>query len=167
MRVESPSPGETEAIADLWVALAREQQCHGARLAAEPNRDAVAETVARAVVADGVRVARAEEDDDAPAGELLGFVMFGPDTSGLETTMTGGTVENVYVRPSFREQGIGSALLEAAEEALAARGVDVVELEALAANEAARRFYRRHGYEPHRVRMDRTLESDTHSRDAE
>jgi len=37
----------------------------------------------------------------------------------------------------------------------------VVALETMADNEAARRFYRRHGYEPHRIELER--ESDTHS----
>lgn len=167
MFVESPDVDAAACLGDCWVALAREQRDHGSHLAAEANRTHVTENIARAIAADGIRVARADDDDsvDADAGEILGFVMFSSGTEVLATDATRGTIENLYVRRSYRNRGIGSDLLAAATAALESRGVDAITLDVLAANEAARRFYRRHGYEPHRVRMERSVESDRHTKD--
>jgi ribosomal protein S18 acetylase RimI-like enzyme len=38
-------------------------------------------------------------------------------------------------------------------------------LEVLAGNETARRFYETHGYEPHRVEMEKAPESDNHTKE--
>jgi ribosomal protein S18 acetylase RimI-like enzyme len=97
--------------------------------------------------------------DDSEDG-LLGFVMFGPETGRYAQDVSRGVVRNLYVRPDCRGEGVGAALLGAAEAALADRGVEVVALESMAGNGAARRFYRRRGYTPHRVELERTLESD-------
>ncbi|NHN48912.1 GNAT family N-acetyltransferase [Halostella sp. JP-L12] len=159
MDVERPTTDDLDAIVEQWVALATEQRAHGSHLAAEGNREAVRETVARAIVTDCARVAR----DD---GDLLGFVTFEPGSSSYEQDVRRGHVQNLYVRPDARGAGVGAALLDAAERALASAGADVVSLEALADNAAARRFYRREGYDVHRVTMEKSLadESDNHSK---
>jgi ribosomal protein S18 acetylase RimI-like enzyme len=120
----------------------------------------------------GTRATRGPEDrerrDDPGSSEdaadtedgLLGFVMFGPETGRYAQDVSRGVVRNLYVRPDCRGEGVGAALLGAAEAALADRGVEVVALESMAGNGAARRFYRRRGYTPHRVELERTLESD-------
>ena len=152
------SPGTTEdadAIADLWVALAAEQTAYGSRVDPEGNRASVREAAARHAVADGLLVAREEA--------IIGFVMFHvEDANGGKRR---GVVENLYVEPSHRDRGIGGELLARAERALTDQGAAFVSLEAMADNEDARRFYRRHGYEPHRVRLEKPLESDNHSKD--
>ena len=160
MDIERPTTDDLNALVEQWVALASEQRAHGSHLAAEGNREAVRETIARAIVTDCARVAR--ED-----GDLLGFVTYEPASSQYEGDVTRGYVQNLYVRPDSRGAGVGAALLDAAERALADIGADVVSLEALADNAAARRFYRRHGYDVHRVTMEKSLadESDNHSKD--
>ncbi|WP_335999182.1 GNAT family N-acetyltransferase [Halorientalis halophila] len=167
MRIERPDVDAADALADLWVDLAAEQRAVGSHLRADANRDSIGENVRRAIVSDGLYVAVAAEDDDyeAEAGDVLGFVMFSASEELLATTATRGTVENLYVRPPYRGSGIGSELLAAAEADLAERGVDAVKLEVLADNEAARRFYRRHGYDPHRLQLEKPVESDNHSKD--
>jgi ribosomal protein S18 acetylase RimI-like enzyme len=158
---------DASALADCWVDLAAEQRQHGSHLRASANREDIRETILRAIVTNGVFVARAEAGDDVgfEPGTILGFVMCSVESDYLETTVTRGTVENLYVRPAVRGRGIGSDLLARAEASLADRDVDVVKLEVMAPNEAARRFYRRHGYEPHRVTMAKSTGSDTHSKD--
>lgn len=94
----------------------------------------------------------------ATAEGVLGFVMFGLETGGYEQDVTRGVVHNLYVRPPHRDRGVGSALLDAAESALAERGADVVSLEAMLANQAAVRFYRRNGYRCHRVELEKDLD---------
>lgn len=160
MIVESPDTDATERLADYWVALASEQREHDSRLAAADNRPEMEERIGHAVVSDNVRVAR--ED-----GEIVGFVMFDVELGSLATTRKRGLIHNIYVEPEHRGEGIGSELLTAAERELAARGADTVALEVMADNEAARRFYRRHGYGEHRVALEKAVENDTHSKENE
>lgn len=166
MFIESPDVDAVARLGDCWVTLAREQRAHGSHLSAEANRAHITENIARAIAADGIRVARADDGDDIDAStdEILGFVMLSSGTEVFATDVTRGTIENLYVRPPYRNRGVGSDLLAAATTALESRGVDTITLDVLAANEAARRFYRRHGYEPHRVRMERSVESDRHTK---
>jgi len=149
---------DVDAIADMWVALADEQRAHGSHLLAAENRGQARDLVAQYVHADGVAVA-------TRGNVRVGFVMFHAETGFYETDATRGVVDNLYVRPDQRGDGLGSALLDYAEDALRDRGADVLAVEALAANEAARRLYESRGYEPHRVTLERSAESDTHSKD--
>lgn len=57
------------------------------------------------------------------------------------------TVETLAVLPEERGNGIGSALLDRVREQLRAEGCTHWALTAVAANEAAIRFYRRHGFQ--------------------
>jgi ribosomal protein S18 acetylase RimI-like enzyme len=164
--VERPPTEAAEAIADMWVDLAADQRRHGSHLRAEPNRERAREAVLRRIVTDSLLVARVGED-------LVGFVTFEVESGVYEQDVTRGLVENVYVVPERRDEGIGTALLGAAEDRLRERGCEAFFLEAMAANERARRFYREAGYEPHRVQFERpasegdgsAIESDTHTRD--
>jgi ribosomal protein S18 acetylase RimI-like enzyme len=106
-----------------------------------------------------IRVARAEK--------ILGFVMFTLESDRLERTLTRGLVENLYVVPDRRGEGIGTRLLSVAEAELRDEGATVVALEVLADNEAAREFYRSNGYDPHRLTVEKSIESDTSSKGQE
>jgi ribosomal protein S18 acetylase RimI-like enzyme len=156
-----PATGEdVDAVADMWVALADEQREHGSHLFAAENRSQARDLIAQYVHADGVAVA-------ARGGVPVGFVMFHAETGFYETDATRGVVDNLYVQPDQRGNGLGSALLDYAEDALRERSADVLAVEALASNEAARRLYESRGYEAHRVTLERSAESDTHSKDDE
>lgn len=158
-----------DAVVELWVDLAAGQRAHGSHILPAPNREAVRESLARHAVAGGLRAARCD-------GEVVGFVSFALERGAYDGDEARGIVHNVYVAPDHRDRGIGGDLLAAAESALADAGASVVALEAMAANDGARRFYRRHGYAPHRVELekrvadDRTApaspgENDTHSKE--
>jgi ribosomal protein S18 acetylase RimI-like enzyme len=152
-------PAETEevgALTDMWIDLAAGQRRHGSHLLASENRTTIREAISRHVVGDGVVVAR--------DGDLVGFVMFTVESGTFDQDCLRGIVENIFVVPGRRGEGIGSALLDAAEAELGARGVDAVSLEVMAENDRALAFYRRQGYEPHRVELEKRPESDTHSR---
>lgn len=158
MRLDTPTVAEADVLADLWVRLAEGQKRHGSHLRSDANRTTAENTLARYAVTDGLRVARAD-------GDIVGFVMFERETGGFEQDVTRGIVRNLFVRPDWRNCGVGSDLLAAAESALAASGADTVALEAMADNDAARRFYRRHGYREHRIEFEKSLESDRHSKE--
>lgn len=156
MQIESADMDDLDELADLWVALANGQRAHQSHLRARENREQIRQGLARTIVTDGVLVAR--EDDTC-----LGFVMFNLETGRFEQDVVRGIVQNLFVRPERRGEGIGSRLLEAAERDLADSGADVVGLEAMAENEAGLRFYERHGYRPHRIEFEKSVESDTNS----
>lgn len=143
-----------DTIIELWVELAEDQRAHGSHLLGDRNRTAVREAIVQRVVAENVLVARTD-------GTLIGFVMVTVDNGHYEQDETRGLIENIYVRPAYRNQGIGSKLLDAAEETLRAAGADIFALEAMANNEDARQFYRSHGYAPHRVELEKPTENDT------
>jgi len=84
--------------------------------------------------------------------------MFTVDRGSYEMGVTQGIVENLYVAPDRRDEGVGSELLGRAERRLDALGAETVVLEAMADNEAARRFYRRHGYGSYRVQLEKPLD---------
>ena len=163
--IERATQADIDAVAELWVRLARDQRRHGSFVRADANRATMRETLAAHQVNDGLLVARVGD-------AVVGFASFSIERGSLELDATRGHLSNIYVEPAYRERGIGTALLEAVEDELADRGVEVVILEVMAQNEAARRFYEQQGYETYRVAMKRDLEdgddrseNDTHSKE--
>ena len=176
--IARPSTDAAGAIVEMWVDLATDQRRHGSHLVAEPNRERVREAILRGIATDSVLVATVDD-------ELVGFVTFAVESGVYEQDVRRGLVENLYVVPDHRGEGVGTSLLESAEARLRERGCDVLFLEMLTANEGARRFYRRAGYEPHRIELERpareegsgddeeghgtddasATENDTHTRD--
>jgi len=148
---------DLERLVELWLDLAEGQRAHGSTVDPEANADTVRESLAQHLLTGGVLVARLD-------GDVVGFVMFGPDTSGFDRARDRGVVRNVYVVPAARGEGIGTALMDAAEVRLGDEGFDEVVLEAMADNDDARRFYRERGYDPHRITLAKPLGSDTPTR---
>ncbi len=159
--IEPATADDLETCTTYWVDLAREQRAHGSHVLGETNRETIRATLGAHSAGDGLLVARHN-------GDIAGFVSFYRERGSFDLDVTRGLLSNLYVRPADRNQGIGAALLAAAEAALSEQGVEVLTLEAMAENEAARRFYRRHGYGANRVAMERQLsteENDTHSKE--
>jgi ribosomal protein S18 acetylase RimI-like enzyme len=160
--VEPATTGDLDALLALWTALVESQRGFGSHLTVEGNQSPARDVLAQHVAGDRVLVARSTAtsgEPDAPAG-ILGFVSFYVETGLYEQTDTRGVVENLYVIPAAREQGIGSALLAAAETRLAERGAEVVALSVLAQNQAARAFYRNRDYDEHRITFERTPDDE-------
>ena len=154
MDIEAPDTTLASEVTDMWVDLAEGQRDFGSHLLPEDNRTRIRESVVRHIVTDSLLVAR--ED-----GDLVGFVMFSVESSSYEQDVRRGVVENLFVAESYRRETVGAQLLEAAESVLADRDVEVVALEVMEANEEGRTFYADHGYEPHRLELEKSLESDT------
>lgn len=153
MTVVPADTDDADDLADLWVELAEEQRDHGSHLHAEANREGIRDAMVRHAVVGGLLIARRDD-------EVVGFVMFEPEGGVYEQDCQRGLVRNLYVVPEYRGEGVGSALLAAAEETLVEQGVEAVALEAMADNDRARTFYRDHGYEPHRVELEKSVGSD-------
>ncbi|MCD2203520.1 GNAT family N-acetyltransferase [Halobacterium sp. KA-6] len=152
MDVAAATGDDVGAVTELWVALAREQRAHDSHLLAEENREQARDLVAQYVHTGDCAVARS-------GGQPVGFVMFHVETGFFETDATRGVVDNIYVLPDLRGEGVGSALLDYAEGQLRDAGADVLAVEALWDNEAARRLYDRRGYAPHRVTMEKPTDA--------
>jgi len=154
MKIRTATTDDADEITSQWLDLAGGQRSYGSHILPEENRSTARDAVLRHIVADELTVAT--ED-----GSLLGFVMYTVETGEYEQDTTRGLVRNIYVVPEHRDRGVGTALLEAAESTLNDRGADRIALEVMAENEPARRFYRRHGYTPHRIALENPTESDT------
>lgn len=164
MEIDNPEMEESEVIADLWVDLAREQYEHGSYLAAEENRIEIHDSICQHIVSGDLLVARFPRDESqSDECDIVGFVMFTPETGRYEETRSIGLIENLYVIPEYRNEGLGATLLAKAEERLSAADVEIITLDLMAQNEAARRFYVRHGYTTQRETMAKGKhENDIH-----
>ncbi|MGB9954111.1 MULTISPECIES: N-acetyltransferase [unclassified Haloarcula] len=154
MEIATASMDDVDTIVDLWVRLAESQRAHGSHLFGDRNRTAVRETVVQRIVAENVCIARIDR-------HVVGFVMVTIDSGRYEQDKTRGIIENIFVEPVHRNRGIGSELLDTAEELLRQAGADILALEAMADNESARQLYRAHGYTPHRIELEKPTENDT------
>ncbi len=67
-----------------------------------------------------------------------------------------GLLDELYVAPDFRSQGIGSAILDLLHRHARANGIDVIEINVDEGDIDAQRFYERHGYS--------SIEPDTNER---
>lgn len=157
MEIERASADEVQAVADMWVDLAAEQRQYGSHVLPETNEAGIGEELARHAATGRLLVAR--EDG------ILGFVAFSLERGSYDLDVTRGVIENIYVDPDRRGEGIGTELLAAAQRALRERGAEALALEAMADNEAALRFYRRHGFDRHRIGLEKPLENDNHSKE--
>ncbi|WP_435349546.1 GNAT family N-acetyltransferase [Haloarchaeobius sp. HRN-SO-5] len=161
MPIEPATLDDVDTVVDLWVDLATEQRPYGSHFVPESNRTAIREQLARHAVTGTLLLDRTDDD------EVVGFVSFQPQRSDLDVDADRGLVENIYVLPEYRGTGRGAALLSAAEVELREQGVDVVQLEVMADNRRARSFYADHGYEDHRLVLEKRVgvESDTKGND--
>lgn len=112
-----------------------------------PRYEAVGELLEGRVKSRRTLLAVAEEE-----GALLGFVCAGTRRVGgeylCEEQGAVGYVDDLYVRPESRGQGIASALADRAEAWMAESGVGAVELHVLLENPTAAAFWRSRGMEP-------------------
>jgi ribosomal protein S18 acetylase RimI-like enzyme len=97
-------------------------------------------------------------DHDELVGYALSHVLPLDETWIGDTWRTGERIaelESLAVGESHRGQGIGSALLDAIDEALETQGIRDVFVGALAGNEGALRLYARRGFRPTWLYMSR------------
>jgi ribosomal protein S18 acetylase RimI-like enzyme len=123
VRIREYRPADEEAVVGLWVA------CELTRPWNDPRRD-----IARKL-ADSPELLLVGEED----GQVVGTVMAGYDGHR-------GWVNYLAVHPAWQGRGLGRALMDEAEERLAALGCAKINLQVRDENEAARGFYEAIGY---------------------
>ena len=77
-----------------------------------------------------------------PAGYLLAVFVFSLEYQGLTAE-----IDELYVLPQYRNLGLGGKLLTVAEATFRVHGCTNIALQIGRDNDAARAFYRGHGYE--------------------
>jgi len=106
--------------------------------------------------APGVIVLVAEDD-----GEVLGYAYAGVEGQDyMSLRGPAGVLHDLVVDPSHRGRGVGRLLLEAAAEALEARGAPQIVLSTAERNEAAQRLFARAGFRRTMVEMTRDVDVD-------
>jgi len=160
VNVEPATADDVDAVADLWTALADGQREYGSHVRPSDSRTAARETLARRAAIGRLLVAR--EDG------IVGFASVEVERGRYALDVPRGVVTALYVVPSARDRGVGRKLLAAAESTLRSAGAETVSLQAMAANADARRFYRRNGYEPHRIEFEKRVapRSDSDTKEA-
>ena len=87
-------------------------------------------------------------------GEAIGYVWL-----GTSPFLRGGSgrIRHIFIEKSHRGKGLGSQLMQAAEELFRARGIRNVSLVCTKSNEAAISLYREMGYRTARFVMEKDL----------
>lgn len=91
-------------------------------------------------------------------GEVVGYTYAGVEgTDYMALRGPAGVVYDIVVDPAHREQGVGRMLLDAALEALEAKGAPRVVLSTAERNEPAQRLFARAGFRRTMIEMTREL----------
>jgi ribosomal protein S18 acetylase RimI-like enzyme len=90
--------------------------------------------------------------DGQPVGYALAQFHHGPDDT-WPTSDRIGEIESLAVLPDERGAGLGTELLDVAEDELANRGATTVAIAVMVGNDAAQRFYESRGMVPTTVRL--------------
>jgi len=128
MKIRRVEAADTDAIVTLWREIFPEYDDPS-----RPQRDPRANIARKLAFGDGLFWLM-EED-----GRIVGTAMAGYDGHR-------GWIYSIGVAPASRRHGRGRTLLAHVEDALRTLGCPKVNLQVLAANEAAQRFWRAVGY---------------------
>lgn len=137
--VRAAGPRDVPALLELFGELAEYEHLTHELRATESGLQAAlfgAHPVAEALIA--------ERDGDSGGPGILGYALFFPTFSSFLTS-TGIWLEDLFVRPPYRGEGVGRALLSAVAARVRERGGERLEWAALDWNELALGFYRRMG----------------------
>jgi len=97
--------------------------------------------------------------DDTPVGYIVLTVRHSMEYGGLD-----GFIDDFYVRPAFRRQGLGQSAVDALLAEAAQRGLKALHVEAARDKTAARELYDRLGFkptDPNRVMLTRLLQAQS------
>jgi GNAT superfamily N-acetyltransferase len=101
----------------------------------------IEELLGTALCADGRARCWLAEQAGEPAGYLLAVLMFSLEHGGVMAE-----IDEFFVTPAYRGQGVGAALLRYAERVLQESGVKRLQLQLGSGNGSARDFYVARGY---------------------
>jgi len=142
--------------AELLVALnAHVQAVHAALLPAlfrPVGQSTLAPSDVQALLAMPETVALVGSIDEQPAGYAYAEVRRRPENRYVYANDEV-YLHHISVAPHVRRQGVGTALLDAVRQAAVDHGITRVALDVWTINEAARAFFRSHGFESYNERL--------------
>ena len=106
------------------------------------------------VLSDRMNKILVAEDEDA---SFAGYVVVG-ETKNMFSPTGYGFVYDVFVEERFRRQGIGSKLIEAAEDFCKSRGLGTLKLEVATNNPVALELYEKTGFSPERFFLGKKVQ---------
>jgi len=146
------TPDHLEALRELWLSLHR----HHTAIGSHPlvDDESTSWQLRRALYETWLQNEEAfilvAGDVAAPVGYAVVHLHDGPD----DTYPVGKRWAEIYslsVTPQARGQGIGTQLLDAIDERLAALGIRDIAVSAMVENDAALRLYQRRGFVPREI----------------
>ena len=154
--VRLATPADLEAQVDLDIASGEHHAAIDPEGWAVPSREAAAVFLVRRQQRDPTRETLVATIDDEVVGMVeLAIVRPGVPGGAMRQVVTADL--GIVVAPGWRDRGIGTALMAAAEQWARDRGARRMILDVIAANVDARRFYERLGYEVYSLQMRRDL----------
>lgn len=150
MKIRRATSDDAGAIAKLYVQLKR----HHLRLTPQTPRYDLPDEDWRTLTDDALRNEDLRFYVAERHGAVVGFLkLFFEEKSWGRSC----EVETLVVDENLRAQGVGTALMERAEEVGRERGATAMRVNVLLSNADGRRFYERDGYRPIAVRYGKPL----------
>jgi ribosomal protein S18 acetylase RimI-like enzyme len=110
-----------------------------------PGPESFPPGVAAALIAKPANLILLAEAGGEAAGYVYAEVVRQPETP-FRRAYAMVYIHHISIRPSHRRQGVGSALIEAVRDAAGELGITLLGADVWSFNEAARSFFRRHGF---------------------
>jgi GNAT superfamily N-acetyltransferase len=157
--IRAATADDVEALADIYVSSARHHAALDPEFYAVPDRDAVATHLQQVLSAEGAgSVIRLVAEVDGRVVGAAEIELRFPGGAGSMLAPRLAASVGVAVLEDRRGGGIGSRLMESAEDRARERGATLMMLDASAANADALRFYEdRHGYHLRGVLLTKAL----------
>lgn len=150
MRIRHAAAEDFPTVKILWDALYAHQREHGMRLSVPADGFEAWQASMTPLLGRFATVVLAEDEQGEGAGFISCRLRTLPPYFGAQVV---GAIGEVYVRDDCRGTGLGRQMLDATIEWCRAQGVMRVELQVLAGNPEAVRFYRGLGWHEELVQM--------------
>ncbi len=145
-KIRPALPADLDSLEKLYQEYHRELEPWGVNCTLNPVQ---LPRVLEARIKSGLIFSEVAEAED---GTLCGFVFCSVSRLGREFLCEGcdsiGCLNDLYVAPAVRRQGLADRLCDRAEDWLRSNGIPVMQLQVLLRNEAAQAFWRKRGMEP-------------------
>lgn len=140
VEIQDASYDDIDDVAALWVEFMDSQRRFDDKFINSPENIAKFKDFVNEKMSEGHCLKAVERE------KTVGYLLMGMDRNPLDIKYSLSVINDVYVTPSARGKGVGSALMEKALEKLTREGYDTVRLFVYSKNEDARSLYDKFGF---------------------